>query len=147
EVSRPVAPLAVGEGEGEDVPRRAGRGGRPGRAAGGRAVNAALLSRDPRRPGIDAGHREQRSLGARVRSLPGGATVAGVEGAAELAHHPAVPIGREAGAEEPLPHLTERDRRGARPRREEQEPGPDETTRRLHRRGLTGWRSGVKRQT
>ena len=130
EVAHAVAALAGREGEREEVPRRAGRCRRPGCAAVRRTVDAALLARDPCGAGVDAGDGEEGALGARILPLPGGAAVRGVEDAAELAHHPAVPVGREAGAEEPLPHFTERDRRGSRLRREEHEREPDLARRR-----------------
>src|SRR2546422_6005824 len=55
--------------------------------------------------------------------------VRGVEDAAQLAHHPAVAVGREAGAEEALADLAQGDGRGARrggERHEDEERGAGE---------------------
>src|SRR5207247_6158759 len=108
-----VATRVSGELEAEEVARRARLGLAPGGAAVGRAVDDALLAGDPRAPRIEAGDREERPLRPGVLPLPGLAPVRGVEDAAQLAHHPAVAVGREAGAEEALAELAPADGRGA----------------------------------
>src|SRR4029077_11188495 len=99
-VADAVATVGVGEGEAEEVSVRAGRRLRPGGATVRRPVDDALLAGDPRRAGVETGDREERPLGAGILALPRRAAVGGVEDAAELADHPAVAVGREAGAEE-----------------------------------------------
>src|SRR5207247_866500 len=95
-------------------------------AAVARAVDDALLAGDPRALRVEACDREERPLRPGVLPLPGLAPVRGVEDAAQLAHHPAVAVGREAGAEEALADLAQGDGRGARrggERHEDEEHG------------------------
>src|SRR5205807_1156328 len=129
EVARAVATRGGGELEAEEVARRARLGLAPGDAAVGRAVDDALLAGDPGAPRVEAGDREERPLRPGVLPLPGLAPVRGVEDAAQLAHHPAVAVGREAGGEEALADLAQADGRGARrggKRPEDEERGAGE---------------------
>src|SRR5207249_10639555 len=104
-------PGGRGELEAEEMARRAGLRLAPGGAAVARAVDDALLAGDPRALRVEACDREERPLRPGVLPLPGLAPVRGVEDAAQLAHHPAVAVGREAGAEEALADLRSEERR------------------------------------
>src|SRR5437764_8435306 len=78
---------------------------------------------------VEACDGEERPLRPGVLPLPGLAPVRGVEDAAQLAHHPTVAVGREAGAEEALADLAQADGGGARrggERHEEEERGAGE---------------------
>src|SRR5262249_53254004 len=124
EVAGAVAAPCVGEGEGEDVAVRPGRGRRPGGARVARPVHDPLLARDPRGARGDARDGEEGALRAGIPPPPRGAAVARVEDPAGLADGPAVAVGGEAGPEEPLPHLARPDRyRGADGGRDEDDEG------------------------
>jgi hypothetical protein len=74
-------------------------------------VQVAFLAGDPRRLGIETAHGEERPLRAGILAHPALAAVRGADDATELAHHPAVAIGREARREQVLSNLGEVDGR------------------------------------